>query len=144
MIWNICKLRSDALPGAKQLNYVSGSTANITLPHNIQDLTISRSGTPPLPLTAHKESVSVSLPLPGLYTISDDSYRISLAANFASAAESDLRRCSTASQGSGYDHATLIRDYHSLAWIAALIALLILALHTIMIAKQSRNEERSI
>jgi hypothetical protein len=141
LIWNICKLRSDALPGAKQRNYTSGTTANIMLPRNINELTLIHNESQPRRLTPHKNSASVSLPLPGIYTISDGNFKTSLAANFASAAESDLRRCSTASQGSANNSETLIRDYRSLAWIAALAALLLLTLHTILIAKQTHNKE---
>jgi hypothetical protein len=141
LIWNICKLRSDALPGTKRANLPAGSSISLALPKTAADLTLSHNGNTEQPLQPQANRITLSLPQPGIYSISGTDFSDTIAANFMAPSESDLRRSSSGSWGSWRDSETLTRDFHSLAWIAALAALLILALHTILIAKQTQNGE---
>ena len=82
LIWNICKLRSDALPGTKRSNLPAGSSISLALPKTAADLTVTHNGKTEKPLQPQANHITLSLPEPGIYTVSGTDFSDTIAANF--------------------------------------------------------------
>ncbi len=142
LIWNIAKLRSDALPGTQRVNLPIDSIVQLALPRTMRELTvIYPDGTHNI-LHPKECRISIDTPQSGIYSLSSDKFAVNLAANFMAPAESNLRNCQTGKQGNWHNRETLMLEYRSWAWIAALAALLMLVLHTLLTAKQRADKDQ--
>lgn len=144
LIWNIAKLRSDALPGTERINMPVGSAIYTTLPDNLHQLTVTSPDKTQKIIYPKEKNATIATPIPGIYRLTGENFNISLAVNFTAPAESNLRNCQKGSWGNWHNRETLMREYRSFAWISALVALLLLAIHTVLTAKQNRNEELTV
>jgi hypothetical protein len=143
LIWNICQLCANNMPGPLKQNHPTCTNAKITLPQHTRTIFITYPDNTTQTRSIHTPHTSIQLPIPGIYTIKQNptTKPINIAAQFLAPHESNLSTTSSGEWGNWHDTQNLIRKYRSLAWIAALIALILLSIHTVIIATQSKRDQ---
>jgi hypothetical protein len=141
LIWNVVKLRSDALPGTPQVNVTAGTVVDLSLPANATVLTEQSPSGELKQITPHSAHAIFQPTASGIYTLTAETLKTQIAVNFISPQESDLSRRQSGTWGNWHDPETLAREYLSWAWVAGLLAILALSLHAILTARRSSNGE---
>lgn len=156
LIYNICQYAAKKLPGPQHNNYPTDTSAAVTLPPETHSLSTSftpnctsrqrqkqnlKNSSKKLHQSNHNTSISIPLPQPGIYTItaSPGGQTYSIASQFLAPHESDLSHASSGDWGNWHTTQTLIQQYRSLAWIAAITALLLITIHTMLTAVTNRR-----
>jgi hypothetical protein len=138
LFWNLCHARADALPGPARANTSTAAPLPVTLPRETSTITISHNHNSRQIRTA-TDTFRFIPTTPGIYTIKTGNLSYAISANFTAPDESDLSSATTISLGSWNTPSIIQHDYTSIAWIAALTALLALTIHTTILATRKHS-----
>ncbi len=147
LFWNLLKWRRSQSAGFESVNVRLGREAVLTMP---------RSKSPEEPkvvltgpdgessqLAAVGAKLSIEASELGLHWVGVDSAKFPFAVNTLSRDESDLSGCESGRWGNWISAESLRYEYRSIAWIAALITLLVLTIHMGLIARSTMAGDAS-
>jgi hypothetical protein len=134
LVWNIADWRVSHLPGLRETNIHLGSSVTLALAPGVKDVQVKAPGESPISLPAGDRSLSISADTSGVYEVIAGRDHFNFAANALSRQESDLTHCDSGSWN-GWDGDTQELQQRSIAWIFALLAMVILALHLAIVAR---------
>jgi len=139
LFWNLINWRKSSLPGLLQSNYKLGSTVTFISRHSVKDLSLTDPAGNTKKLSNDMKTIVLDTYLPGLYKLSADKYQYLFSVNSISAAESNLTGAAEGRWGQ-WQQATLYWwEYKSLDVPLLLTALVLLALHRLLTARQIKG-----
>lgn len=129
LIWNLIDWRAGVAPGLRPANVRLGGEATLTTEAGIESVTLTdaQGNTRQLPVRDH--TVLIKAERAGVYELSAQQNKYALAANALERAESDLSQAASGRWGNWANAPELQWEYRSAAWLLLLLALLVLALH---------------
>jgi hypothetical protein len=134
---NLVQWERANLPGVMSPNVRLGQTVAVTLAHDASKLEVLTKGEPPMKLDMHGRHAEVPAEQVGLHTIKTADAEYPFACNAISRDESDLRNCATGRWGNWAQSPTHQDRQTSLRWVFLLLALAVMAVHLIVVARNA-------
>ena len=137
--WNILNYRQHETPGLMKVNLRLGTDAIVRLPSQVERIELTTPAGPrPIPQSRQGRLI-VRPESAGVYEVTTDKGNFAFAVNATSQDESDLRELSQGRWGTWLDEETIRHEYGNIAWIFLVGAALLLTLHMMVIAKNSKG-----
>jgi len=133
LVWNLLQWRSLSLPGVDPVNVRLGSSVKLTLPTNQPTVRLIGPDQTSTQWPVVDGHVTITGQPPGVWRVETPDKIYSFVCNALSEEESDLSNAATDQVGQWIDHDTLQTQQAGLAWIALVMALAVLCLHTMVL-----------
>ncbi|HKQ72515.1 MAG TPA: BatA domain-containing protein [Blastocatellia bacterium] len=137
LIWNLIDWRAQVAPGLKQTNLRLGGDAALTVESDVESVSVIDPRGVARRLPAHDKTVLIKADIAGVYEISANQNKYSFAANALQREESDLTQAASGRWGNWAKATALEREYRSVAWALLLLALIALAVHAWLVARNN-------
>jgi hypothetical protein len=138
LVWNLLQWRAAAAPGLSRTNVRLGERVTLTFGTPVEKVQVAAPGQPARSVPVRGKQLTLRAAEPGVYEVQAGAQRWAFAANVQHADESDLRGCAEGRWGEWLDERTLRLEYRSIAWLLLLLALGVLGLHLVLVARAGR------
>jgi hypothetical protein len=138
LIANMVEWRGERLPGLRRSNVRLGERVTLVLPAGHDSVQLVGPGGASRKLPVQARQVSARAGDVGIYEFVTPGKNYRFAVNALSRDESDLRDCESGRWGDWLDETSLRLEYRSVAWLALLLLLGVLAAHLYLVARQGR------
>lgn len=135
LIWNLLRWRASELPGLRESNVRTGTQISFVPETGTDEIQLTLPDHTSRIIRVINKKAPIEPEQPGVYTISTASTELPFAANMLSPEESDLTACSFGKWGDWTNLESVRQDFHPLAWIFVLLALIGLFVHQILISR---------
>ena len=139
LVWNVVHACARDRPGPPDRNLRAGTRTVFAAEQDAREIRLETPGGEER-LPARQGRATWTPSLPGVYRMRlEDGSHETFAVHFLAPAESDLRSCGAGSWGGKPSAEELRQTHRSVAWIAGLAALLLMAAHHGWVGRDSRN-----
>lgn len=140
LIWNILEYRASALPGLRETTIRLGARASVVLPDAAtRSVTVTDpSGRDTRSPAADRVAV-IPADSTGVFKVAAPGIKCQFAVNAVSAAESDLRKCTSGDWGNWLSARAIGTEYMPMAWLLVLVALAVLVAHAAILSTARRT-----
>lgn len=139
LIWNLINWRANQVPGLKQSNVRLGTQGVLTVEPDIESAQVTDPDGNVQKVIVQSKTVVVKAERIGLYKIQVKENRYVFASNALSREESDLTTSASGRWGDWEDMNTLPLEYRNIAWIFILLAMGVLTIHGVLVARQGKS-----
>jgi len=142
LIWNLINWRSRSAPGLEQANVRLGADAALKVQTDVASVKVTDPNRRTTELPVHEKAVSIRAEAIGVYEVMSngaDRSRYSFAANALEREESDLQGAASGRWGDWSKVPDLQREYRDLRWLLLLLAMVVLAVHAMLVRRFRLN-----
>ncbi|MGH9837197.1 MAG: vWA domain-containing protein [Blastocatellia bacterium] len=130
LLANLLDWRGQAAPGLREANIRLGGEATLAVEPGGEAVTVVDPERDPRQVRPQENRVTIQADRKGIYEISASGMKYNFAANALQRDESDLTRAASGRWGNWANAAAFQWEYRSVAWVLLLLALIVLAVHT--------------
>jgi hypothetical protein len=136
--WNLVDWRARATPGLQQSNVRLGSDTTLTVETGVDSVEITDPQRNVKPAPVRERVVTIKADMAGVYEINTGRNKYSFAANALRREESDLSQATSGRWGNWAKASELQWEYRSMAWVLLLLAMIVLAIHAWLVARNTK------
>jgi hypothetical protein len=144
LIWNLINWRALSMPGLERANVRLGSDATLKVPPGVEAVKVTDPLRRTTELPAREKAVTIKAETIGVYQVEASRNRYSFAANTLQREESDLTRAASGRWGDWANATELQWEYRSIGWFLLLLAMIVLAIHALLVKRFTTKPTRDI